>query len=84
MLYSIKGVNVYKFAMFFTNGSQYLRHEVIPVWNGKQYDIRDVLMLTTEITTEVYHTLPPEHPRYNNTALHVGTSWGIGALYDPA
>ena len=58
--------------------------QVIAVWNGEQFEVRDVFVVTTAITNNVDFNLPPEHPQYNNWYGHVATLWGIGAGYDPA
>ena len=68
--------------MFDTMGSGF-RRGVIAVWNGEQFDVRDIFTVTTSITRDVDVNLPPEHPGYNNNLAHVATSWSIGAAYDP-
>jgi hypothetical protein len=68
--------------MFDTMGSGF-RRDVIAVWNGEQFDVRDTFTVTTSITRDVDVNLPPEHPGYNNNLAHVATSWSIGAAYDP-
>ena len=67
--------------MFYTMGAGFNRG-VIAVWNGEQFDVRDIFAVSTLITRDVNVNLPPEHPEYNNNLAHVATSWNIGAAYD--
>jgi len=68
--------------MFDTTGSGF-RRDVIAVWNGEQFDVRDIFNVSTLLTRDVDIDLPAIHPKYNNNLAHVATSWSIGAAYDP-
>lgn len=68
--------------MFDTMGYGF-RRELIAVWDGEQFELRDSFIVTNLITNDVIVNLLPEHPYYNNNRAHVATSWSIGAAYDP-
>lgn len=59
------------------------RAEVVPVWNGEEFEIRDVYTVSTTITNEIYMPMPPEHPEYNMYIGHLKPHFGIAAMYDP-
>ena len=56
---------------------------VIAVWNGEEFEVRDIFIVSTLITRVVDVILPPDHPDYRNNLAHVATSWNTGAAYDP-